>query len=141
MNMKNILIKGLLIILIINLSSCDRPQCNNKNPIFENNLPDSKIYKDELVNQLNKIDQSQLSFWLQKYDNTNQIETLYFHIQSNELCAILHLNIKDWDKLEDVRKRKGIGRRGAEFTNLKFDVIKDSVSTKFIYKTYDRLID
>ncbi|WP_248724464.1 hypothetical protein [Seonamhaeicola sp. ML3] len=57
------------------------------------------------------------------------------------MCAILHLTIQDWNKLEDVRKRKGIGRRGAEFTNLKFQIHQDTLSTEFIYVTYDRLID
>ena len=48
---------------------------------------------------------------------------------------------KPWNKLEDVRERKGVGRRGAEFTNLKFQINQDSFSTEFIYVTYDRLID
>ena len=57
------------------------------------------------------------------------------------MCAILHLTINNWNKLEDVRERKGVGRRGAEFTNLKFQINQDSLSTDFIYVTYDRLID
>ena len=130
------------LILLLGFVSCDRPDCNNENPIFENNIPDSKIYKDELVNQLNKIDQSKLTYWLQKYDDQNGKESLYFHIQGDGLCAILNLTIyNDWNKLENVRERKGIGRRGAEFTNLKFEIIKDSLSTEFVYKTFDRIID
>ena len=89
----------------------------------------------------NNIDKTKLTYWLQKYDEQNGKESLYFNIQDDELCAILHLTINDWNKLEDVRERKGIGRRGAEFTNLKFEIIKDSVSTEFIYKTFDRIID
>jgi hypothetical protein len=130
------------LILLLGFVSCDRPECNNENPIFENNIPDSKIYKDELINQLNKIDQSKLTYWLQKYDDQNGKESLYFHIQGDGLCAILNLTIyNDWNKLENVRERKGIGRRGAEFTNLKFEIIKDSLSTEFVYKTFDRIID
>ncbi len=129
------------IISFLGLISCDRPKCDNNNLFFENYLPDSKIYKDELVKQLNKIDNEKLTYWLQKYEEQNGEESLYFHIQGDGLCAILHLNMDDWGKLENIRKRKGVGRRGAEFTNLKFEIIKDSVSTKFIYKTFDRLID
>jgi len=123
------------------MTSCDRPECNNENPIFENNEPSSSLYKDELVRKLNNIDQDKLTYWLQKYEDKGGEESLYFHIQGDSLCAILHLTMSHWNKSENVRENKGIGRRGAEFTNLKFDIIHDSTSTKFIYQTYDRLID
>jgi hypothetical protein len=139
--MKKNLIILLLFTSFLGFISCDRPNCENSNPTFENNSPNSKVYKDELIKQLNNIDKTKLTYWLQKYDEQNGKESLYFNIQDDGLCAILHLTINDWNKLEDVRERKGIGRRGAEFTNLKFEIIKDSVSTEFIYKTFDRIID
>ncbi len=66
--MKYKLVYKILVLLLICLTSCDRPNCKNKNPILETNAPNSKKYKDELVNQLNKVDQSKLTYWLQKYD-------------------------------------------------------------------------
>ena len=139
--MKYKLVYPVSVLLLICLISCDRPECKNENPIFEAYEPNSKKYKDELVNQLNRIDKSKLTYWLQKYDEQNGKETLYFNIQGDGLCAILHLTINNWNKLEDVREKKGVGRRGAEFTNLKFQINQDSLSTDFIYVTYDRLID
>lgn len=121
--------------------SCDRPKCSNENEIFASNEPNSKIYKDELIHQLSKVKASELTFWLQKYDNKNGKETLYFNIQGGGLCAILHLTVKNWNKLKSVRERKGVGRRGAEFTNLKFQIKQDSLSTEFIYTTFDNIID
>ena len=121
--------------------SCDRPNCNNENLIFKTNEPDSKMYKDELVKQLNTVDMEKLTYWLQKYNQHKGNESLYFHIQGDELCAILHLSMNHWNKMESVRHKKGVGRRGAQFTNLKFDVVTDSLSTEFIYNTYDMLID
>ena len=123
------------------LSGCDRPKCANNNPIFTNQQPESKAYKDELVKQLALTDKNQLTYWLQKYDDTDGVESLYFHIQGDGLCAILHLSMNHWNKLEHVRSKKGVGRRGAEFTNLKFDIVQDTHSTQFIYLSYDRLID
>jgi len=139
--MKYKIVHTLLLISLICLISCDRPECKNENPIFETNEPNSKKYKDELANQLERVDQSELTYWLQKYDDLNGKETLYFNIQGDGLCAILHLTINDWNKLENIRERKGVGRRGAEFTNLKFQIKQDSFSTDFVYITYDRLID
>ena len=139
--MKHILICTFLVLSTICLVSCDRPACHNENTIFENYEPNSKIYKDELVNQLDTINQNELTYWLQKYEKENDNESLYFHIQGEGLCAILHLSMNHWDKMENIREKKGVGRRGAEFTNLKFEIIQDSFSTDFIYVTYDRLID
>ena len=139
--MKYKLVNKALFLSLIFISSCDRPKCTNENSIFETNAPSSKKYKDELVNQLNRIDHSKLTYWLEKYDNQNEKETLYFNIQGDGLCAILHLTINDWNKLEYIKQRKGVGRRGAEFTNLKFKIIQDPLSTDFVYITYDRLID
>ena len=135
------LVCTILALSLICFISCDRPRCNNKNLIFETFEPNSKKYKDELVAQLNSVDSSQLTYWLQKYDNQNGKETLYFNIQGDGLCAILHLSVNNWNKLEHIRERKGIGRRGAEFTNLKFQIYQDSSSTDFVYISYDRLID
>ncbi len=138
--MKSINISILLLTILL-LSSCDRPECINVNKIFDNNDPNTKIYKDELVNQLHQIDQSKLTYWLQEYVEQNGRESLYFNIQSDEICAILHLTVKDWKKLETIREKKGVSRRGAEFTNLKFKIIQQPLSTDFIYETYDRIID
>ncbi|WP_411894421.1 hypothetical protein [Winogradskyella sp. A2] len=130
----------LFLVLLIQIS-CDRPKCANNNPVFEENTPDSKIYKDELVNQLSLIDKTELTYWLQDYENINGNEYLYFYIQGDGLCASLHLKMEHWIKLENVRDNKGSGRFNAEFTNLKFDVRKDSTLTEFVYNTYDRIID
>ena len=130
-----------LCILIVGVLSCDRPQCTNENPIFEKNQPDSKVYKDELVNQLESIDQTQLTYWLQKYEENNEQEYLYFYIQGDNLCAKIVLTVIDWNRLENLRNKKGVGYRGAEFTNLNFEIIQDSLKTAFIYKGFNRIID
>ena len=139
--MKKTFINILLIFSITGFISCDRPKCNNENPIFENYEPDSEVYKDELSKQLKNIDQSELTYWLQKYDEKDGKEYLYFHIQGDGLCAILNLRVNNWTKLENVREKKGVSYRGAEFTNLKFEIREDSLSTEFIYKTFDKIID
>ena len=135
------MIQKLIYILFLQLTlwlgSCNRPECITNNTILKNNKPNSKIYKDELVKQLKTVEQENLRFWLKSYDG----ETLNFNIQGNNLCAILTLTIKDWKKLESVQKSKGKGYVGAEFTNLRFEIIQDSIATKFIYKNYDFIID
>ncbi|MEO9484159.1 MAG: hypothetical protein ABJG47_11960 [Ekhidna sp.] len=121
--------------------SCERPDCANTNSIFENSTPESSEYKAELVQQLQSTDQAKLTYWLQKYETRNGKEYLSFYIQGDGLCAILDLTMNHWTKLGDVREKKGVTYRGAEFTNLKFDIVEDSSTTEFIYQSFDHIID
>ena len=128
--------------LIIFLVSCNRPDCKNDNPIFDKFSPSSKEYKDELVNQLKAIDNKELNYWLKEYEEVNGQEYLKFHIQSDNLCAIIVLTMQHWDdKLKYVKEAKGKSYQGAEFTNLKFDILQDSLTTEFIFKNFERIID
>jgi len=135
------LITGSILLSFFLIISCDRPVCESDNDIFNTYDPNTKIYKDELVKQLKLVDNDQLRYWLKSYDDDDGIESIYFYIQGDNLCAILHLTMIHWDKLERVREKKGGGRRGAEFTKLTFDIYQDSLKTEFIYKNYDSLID
>lgn len=127
--------------LLFFIAACDRPECKNANPVFDNFSPESKEYKAELGKQLKLIDNSKLSYWLEKYQVTDEQEFLYFYVQGEGLCAKLHLTMKQWNKIENVRAKKGVSYRGAEFVNLKFDIIQDSTGTLFLYKNLDSIID
>lgn len=59
---------------------CNGPECTNKNPIFEYHRPDSRLYKDELIKQFEKVDQSNLRNWLKNYDDQNGEESLFFYV-------------------------------------------------------------
>ncbi len=139
--MQKTLFRLVIIFSIIASLNCERPDCMNTNPVFENNTPDSKVYKNELAKQLDSIDQTKLTYWLQDFEEKDGIESLYFYVQSDDICAILHLTVNDWGKLERVRETKGVGRFNAEFTKLEFETRIDSISTEFIYKSFDRIID
>ena len=140
-HLKKLIVSVILGSSILGLISCDRPHCKTENIIFTAHPPESKVYKDELVRQLKTVDPSQLSYWLQKYEIHDEKEALSFYIQGGGLCAVLYLTMNRWEKLELLRAKKGISYRGAEFTNLKFEIVTDSLSTEFIYKTFDRTVD
>ncbi|WP_203292467.1 hypothetical protein [Luteirhabdus pelagi] len=139
--MKEYLAILVFIISVFGLNSCDRPVCNNENPIFDIENPESEKYKAELAEQLKNIDTSELSYWLKGYKNKNGVESLDFYIQGDELCAVINLTVTNWNGLEDIRKRRGIGRRGAEFKNLRFKIVKNPNATSFVYNSFDYLID
>lgn len=127
--------------LFIFIVACDRPECNNSNPIFNRFSPDTQQYRVELVKQLELVDSAKLRYWLEQYQEKDGQEYLYFFVQGDGLCAKLILNVKQWNKIEGVKKSKGVSYCGAEFLNLKFDISKDSVKTEFIYKDLGKIID
>ncbi len=121
------------------LISCERPECMNSNPVFAKYKPESKEYKTELLNQLKKIDNSKLSFWFKEFKNDD--ETLIFNVQADGLCALIQFKVKQWDKLSELRTKKGISFGGAEFKNIKFYTLQDSNNIEFILTDFDRIID
>tara|TARA_B110000858_G_C17735305_1_gene442219 strand:+ start:807 stop:1226 length:420 start_codon:yes stop_codon:yes gene_type:complete len=139
MKIKTIII--LLIILIL-LGSCNCPDCKNDNPIFDNFSPSSKVYKDELVKRLKAKDNKELCYWLKEYEEVNGQGYLKFDDRSDDLCAILVITVLSWDnKLKYVGATKGRSYVGAEFKNLKFNILQDSLNTFFIFKGFDYIID
>jgi len=123
------------------LMSCDRPVCKNTNPIFDDYQPNSKEYKQELIKQLSIVKKSKLTYWFKEYIEYENEEQLHFYIQSKELCAILVLNVEQRDKLEQLRKNKGVGYKGLQFTNLQFEIRQDTLNPKFIYRKHSIIVD
>jgi hypothetical protein len=141
--MENYVVKTMLIFCVsILIASCDKPECKNSNPVFDKYSAETKEYKDELVRQLKLVDSSKLSYWLEKYQETDNLQYLHVNIQGDDLCAMGMVRVEKWDdKLEAIRKTKGIGYRGAELVNLKTDVLEDSAKTELIYRSVDAIID
>jgi hypothetical protein len=131
-------ISGLLVLT----ASCDRPACKNTNSIFDKFSPYQKEYKNELVKQLANVDKSKLSYWIDMYQRTNDTQTILINIQGGGLCAKMPLVVKDSDNgIEGLLENNGIGYRGAEFEDLRFEIRQDSMSTEFIFKEIGRIVD
>ncbi|WP_264521362.1 hypothetical protein [Flavobacterium sp. N1994] len=141
--MKKNTIKTLSVLyLLAFLLSCDRPVCKNTNPIFDKYTPDTKEYKNELGKQLAKVDTSQLSYWMDKYQEKNKAPYLWVYIQGDGLCAEVVLKVNDSHKgIEGILENKGKGYGGAELKNLKFDIKQDSIKTEFSFKEISGIVD
>ena len=138
----NIRLKFLLLsIFLLILNSCDRPKCNNNNTIFDNYAPENNIYKAELEKHIKKIGADNLKYWLRGYVEKNEEEYLLVNVQNDSLCAIMQLKVNNWNKLEDIRQRKGVGRRGAELDDLKYTIVKKESRVDFIYDSLSFIID
>lgn len=139
--MKKTIFFQLIFSLTLLIQGCNTSTCTNLNPIFEKYSPDSKEYKTELINQLNHEDRTRLTYWFHDYKKIGNRESLYFKVKGKYLCAIMVVNINGANTLQDLRNKKGVTYRGAEFVNLKYEIIHDSTVTEFRLISYERIID
>jgi hypothetical protein len=132
----------LSVLLLLALLACGRPHYNNTNPVFEENLPASPIYKNELAQLLEQQDKDDISYWFKSYEERNSKTYLQFYVQSDSLCAVADVEVRQWDdKLADIKRTKGMGYVGAEITDLEFVVEKAGADTEFVYQSLSRIID
>jgi hypothetical protein len=121
--------------------SCDRPECKNANPIFDNYSPVTNQYKDELARQLQMPEQEDLTYWLDKYESIGDKEYILVYIQGGELCAKGLVLVNNWSKLEGIRRTKGESYHGAELRGLEIDIRRDEQTSELIFNDLDRIID
>lgn len=131
--------KKLIVALVAIVTlSCNKPDCQSNNLVFNSNLPDSPAYRLELVKQL-QANNDNLSYWLDGYLETKSGTYLVVEIVGDNLCAEGHMLVKDWDKnIQDIQRTKGMGYIGAEFKGLEYSVREDGV---LVYESLDRIID
>ena len=128
--------------VVIFMTGCDRPGCKNTNPIFDKYSPQTKEYKDELVKQLARFDRSKLSYWMDSIQVDNNARFIHAHVQGDGLCAKIVLTIDSSEKgIEGIMRTSGMGYRGAELEDLRFDTRQDSASTAFIFREVGGIID
>lgn len=114
----------------------------NQNPVFEKSLPDSKTYQEELVKLLKNADASKLAYYFNEYKEKDGKEYLDVTIKSPDFEAHTLMLVKEWDKtMEVIKEFKGKGYGGSEMVNLKYEIVRDSAKTEFVYVSADELID
>jgi hypothetical protein len=69
-----------MLVVILAAISCDQPICENKNPIFEKYDINSFEYKTELIKQIEKIGQKNLSYWFESYTKEGEKEYIIVRI-------------------------------------------------------------
>jgi hypothetical protein len=142
MNNKFIQRLALSIFCAINLIACNLPECNNTNPIFNANSPESKIYKDELVRVLQNEDLSKVLYFVNGYSEEQNHRQMFVKVKSENICAILVLDLNKYgEELHQFVKVKGMSYGDAEIRDLKFKIVKNQNSTNFIYESLDGFID
>ena len=130
-----------ILFVILTVVSCDRPICSNKNPVFDKYNINSFEYKTELLKQIEKIGQKNLSYWFESYIKENEKEYIIINIKNNSLCAKGKILVKDWNKIEEIKRTSGQSYVGAKLKGLTFNIENDSNKIELIYKDITRIVD
>jgi hypothetical protein len=130
-----------ILFVILTVVSCDRPICSNKNPVFDKYDINSFEYKTELLKQIEKIGQKNLSYWFESYIKENEKEYIIINIKNNSLCAKGKILVKDWNKIEEIKRTSGQSYVGAKLKGLTFNIENDSNKIELIYKDITRIVD
>lgn len=138
MNRIVLFIAGLVAFLF---TACDRPECTNTNPVFEEHTHESVSYKNELRDEVNRIGINNLRFWLDSYVKRGEQEYILVNVQGKGLCAIAELEVDEWGKLKGIQEKKGVTYRGAELVGLTFDFIQNGEFVQLSYTGVDHILD
>ena len=126
------------IICALFATSCQSTSTKN---VFAGLDPSSTQYKKELTRQFLSNGTQNFTFnfdGLKTVEGKDYMEVL---ITGNGLQAQSLVQINNWNKLEDIKRTKGAGYRGAELKNLQLDVDNSAGNPTFIYRDLDKIID
>jgi len=138
--MKTLLTRVLLALPLL-LQACDRPECTNTNPVFDQYGIEAHEYKAELAKQLTSHAAGDLRYWIKEYSEDGDAEYLTIHIQGEGLCAQTRMRVTDWTRMEGVREAEAVSYRGAEIAGLTLKVQEGSDGLSFVYQGHSHLID
>ena len=98
----------ILICLTTIFSGCDRPDCENKNSVFNQSSPDSYHYKEELIKQIESIGTENLTFWYEGNEVRDENDFIKIRVQGKGLCATGDFEVRDWSKLKGAKNNSSI---------------------------------
>jgi hypothetical protein len=117
------------------------PDCHNSNPVFDNNTPDSKMYRNELARELSGRNKKDIGYWIDHDTRVGGKDYLLVFVQSDSLCAKMQMEVHNWGTLSHVKEVSSKSYSGAGLKNLQYDIVQDTAGARFVYKDVERIID
>lgn len=122
-------------------TSYESPICNNTNPIFANNLPESEAYKRELLREFARAGTDNLYYKYKVYFSKNGQDYLMVKAVGRDFCAEFPVNFTNSGKWKFLRETVGNDHLDCELQGFDFDAIAGSAGTEFVFKSLHRIAD
>jgi hypothetical protein len=129
----------LALVLALITVSCNRPECQNTNPIFDKYPPFANEYKAELVRQMRSIGQDKLKYWFDRLERRENKDYMIVYVQGDKLCAKGYVRVLDWNDIENLRDHGGYS--GAGLRGLRLNISETNGQTELVYAGVDKIID
>lgn len=125
------------------LVGCDRPECTNTNPIFEQEAPGSVRYNEELLAQVDRLGPDGVRYWIDTWEDLDGEQFLWVYVQGDGLCAKAVLELHGEDRSEGMTRnsKNAGGSHGAEVIGLHYAVERSPGRTVLVYEGRERIID
>ncbi|MFD0748811.1 hypothetical protein ACFQZS_01570 [Mucilaginibacter calamicampi] len=119
-------------------SSCTS---TNSNKTFERLDPSSTQYKKELIKEFLDKGTRNLTFNFQGLANIGGKDYMKVDISGSGIYAKSLVLINSWNKLEGIKRTKGMGYHGAELADLQLDIVNTNGAPTFVYRDLAKIID
>ena len=123
---------------ILLASSCKSTNTNN---IFAKLDPSSTKYKNELIRHFLDNGTANLTFNFEGLTNIGGKDYMKIDISGSGIYAKSLVLINSWNKLEGIKRTKGISYHGAELADLRLDIVNTNGEPTFVYRDLTKIID
>lgn len=130
------------IVSLLFFSCSEQKKCSNVNPMLNEVDYKTTSYRKAVIDAIQKLPEESVHYYLENYFVENGFEYIMAIVKSDDiLCAKVQLQIKPEVFLEDIRKTKGMGYRGAELEGIHFESKYADDSTYLKVSSIESIID
>jgi hypothetical protein len=134
--MKSHLITSAVLLAVV-AASCGRDKTN----VLAGLDPASKEYKQELAKQIEERGDKDLTFTFNNCETEAGKIYLNISVDGKGLHATSLVLVNNWNKLEGIKRTKGVGYSGSELKNLKVSYTDADSRPTLIYHDLDSIVD
>lgn len=126
--------------MALSMAACTIIETENSNKKLAAYPANSPAYKQTLAAEL-KAEPESFTYTLNGYAKKAGAEYLSVRIQRAGFDGVQDVLVNNWDKIEGIRKTKGMGYRSAELKGLKLELVNTGNELAFVYKGVDKIVD
>ncbi len=127
--------------IAILLASCDKPQCTNYNPVFDQYKPADVEYRNELAGLIETTDKDSVLFWINRYDSVAGHEYMYADVIGRDICAVAVFDITGNEEFENYRRVNGVSYSGAQLLAPRYRIKHTDSGTLFVLDSVGMIVD
>jgi len=132
---------AILMVIVFALTGTSCIKSSKKNKTFAGFDPSSRQYKQELTRLVTGKNAEDITYIFNRLVKIKGKDYLDISLILNDMRAQGLVLVKNWTKLEELKRTNGKGYSGAELRNLKVEVDNSTAEPTLIYKELEKIVD